>query len=182
MSGSLNQISALLDGELDEVEAARLIARLKSDAELRFAWDEYHRVGDALRGHMARDICARVSVRLAEEPTVLVARARPASVHRIGRQALYAAASLAAIALVVWVAMPGLVTSPQLAQQTPPPPAVVQEGPATTSPGPAARAEAALSALGVGNYLLAHQRYSPANAMQGVAPYARTVSGEEDER
>jgi hypothetical protein len=28
------------------------------------------------------------------------------------------------------------------------------------------------------NYLLAHQRYSPSNAMQGVASYVRTVSEE----
>ena len=28
------------------------------------------------------------------------------------------------------------------------------------------------------DYLLAHQRYSPSNAMQGVAPYVRTVSEE----
>jgi len=28
------------------------------------------------------------------------------------------------------------------------------------------------------DYLLAHQRYSPSNAMQGVAPYVRAVSEE----
>jgi hypothetical protein len=29
---------------------------------------------------------------------------------------------------------------------------------------------------GAKDYLLAHQRYSPSNAMQGVAPYVRTVA------
>jgi sigma-E factor negative regulatory protein RseA len=28
----------------------------------------------------------------------------------------------------------------------------------------------------VGDYLLAHQRFSPSSAMSGVAPYVRTVS------
>jgi hypothetical protein len=33
-------------------------------------------------------------------------------------------------------------------------------------------------AVGVEDYLLAHQRFSPASSMQGVAPYVRTVSAE----
>ena len=31
---------------------------------------------------------------------------------------------------------------------------------------------------GARDYLLAHQRYSPSSAMQGVAPYVRTVAEE----
>jgi hypothetical protein len=35
------------------------------------------------------------------------------------------------------------------------------------------------AAQGVSDYLLAHQRFSPAFAMQGVAPYVRTVADEQ---
>jgi len=33
----------------------------------------------------------------------------------------------------------------------------------------------------VENYLLAHQRFSPSNAMQGVAPYVRLVVEERED-
>jgi sigma-E factor negative regulatory protein RseA len=35
---------------------------------------------------------------------------------------------------------------------------------------------AAPAGNGANDYLLAHQRYSPSSAMQGVAPYVRTVA------
>ncbi len=196
-----DQISALLDGELDESEADRLIAHLKSDPELRRTWDDYHRVGDALRGHMGADLNARVASRLAAEPTVIARGAAPTPAQRAGRWALSAAASLAAIALVAWMALPWRSAAPQLAQSQPGV-AAVATGTALSlgaqvasapqgAPGgihsraadPDARAQAeALAALGMRNYLLAHQRYSASSALQGMAPYARTVASEGDDR
>ena len=195
-----DQISALLDGELDESEAGRLIARLKSDPELRRAWDDYHRVGDALRGHLGADLSARVASRLAAEPTVLARGAAPTPVQRAGRWVLSAAASLAAIALVAWMALPWRTPAPQIAEGQP---GVVALAPATAmssgaqvasaprdAPGSIrsraaeadARAQAeALAALGMRNYLLAHQRFSASSALQGMAPYARTVASEGDD-
>jgi sigma-E factor negative regulatory protein RseA len=211
-----DRISALLDGELDEAEARRLIGRLKAEPELRRTWDEYHCVGDVLRGHLGPGLCAGVAARLACEPTVLSRRSSAPSAksaQRVGRWALTVAAGLAAVVLVAWMALPARGPSSQIAQT---PAAIVpsapanqpfQEGgvPATpldTGPQVAsaprfvsgqisaravaeanARAQAeALSALGMRNYLLAHQRFSPSSAMQGVAPYARTVASEGDER
>ena len=84
--------------------------------------------------------------------------------------ALSAAASLAAVALVGWVAFgPG--DEPQLARSQPPVLAV-QEKP-QLAPVPQVAPPAAAN-----DYLLAHQGYSPRNNLQGAAPYVRTVSGD----
>jgi sigma-E factor negative regulatory protein RseA len=190
----MDQISALLDGELGETEAASLISRLKTDAQLRRAWDEYHRVGDALRGHVAPVLAPRVAARLADEPVVLAPGAlrRSPQMQQVTRWALPALAASAAIAWVGWMALPTLLGSaPQVAQSTPavtvsapaapvaPPlaagPQVASSAQPVAPQGPASQATT-LSGNAVADYLLAHQRFSPANAMQGMAPYARTVS------
>jgi hypothetical protein len=71
-----------------------------------------------------------------------------------------AAASLAAVALVAWLAFapqPQVPAAP-LAQAKPEAPAIV--------PMPTA----------ANDYLLAHQGFSPRVSLQGMAPYVRTVS------
>ena len=154
------RISAFVDGELEPSETLWLIERLESDPELRRAWNDYHRVGDALRGHVSPRISAAVSARLVAEPIVL-ARRMPFSVPGPSRWVLPAAASLAAIALVAWMALPLRAPVPSVAQVSP---------------------ASAPARLGVDDYLLAHQRFSPSSAMQGVAPYVRTVSHEGGEQ
>ena len=82
--------------------------------------------------------------------------------------AFSAAAGAAGVALVAWLALPGLQPEPQ------------QVAAAAPRGAPAAAPAAAVTpvAVGVENYLLAHQSFSPAGAMQGVAPYVRTVADE----
>ena len=165
------RISALMDGEVDEPELARDLAQLRSDGDLRRSWDTYHLIGDTLRGHVAPALAAKVSQRLAGEPTVLAPQRR-APRGKIARLAFSAAAGAAGVALVAWLALPGLNPEPQQVAASAPPGA---------RPGaPAAAPAAAVTpvAVGVENYLLAHQSFSPAGAMQGVAPYVRTVADE----
>ena len=81
------RISALMDGELDEREAAEAIAALGSDAQARQTWRTYHLIGDALR-----------------ESGSIVAPRRPAANQPFWRTALPAAAVAAALAFVSWVA------------------------------------------------------------------------------
>lgn len=154
------RISVLMDGEADESDLARNLVLIKSDAQLRHVWDTYHLIGDMLRGHEAPALAARVSERLAVEPTVLAPR-RLARRGRIARRAFAMAAGVAGVALVVWLALPG----------------VAPEQPQIAAAAPAAPVAPPL-AVGVENYLLAHQGFSPAGAMQGVAPYMRTVADE----
>ncbi|HET7765272.1 MAG TPA: sigma-E factor negative regulatory protein [Burkholderiales bacterium] len=162
------KLSAIIDGEFED-EIHVHITRLRSDPELRAAWDTYHLIGDALRGHMCREIAPRVVSRLREEPTVLAPRPRAGSTaRRIGWYGMYAAASAAAVAVVAWTAFPGWHTDPQLAAG-----AV-----ATTAEIPAESVAITLPAAEVEDYLLAHQPYSHVSAMQGVAPYVRSVSEE----
>ena len=66
------QISQLMDGELDDAEAHRLFGALKH-SEAQREWQAYHLIGDALRDTSAvsHDFMGHFSERLAEEPTVL---------------------------------------------------------------------------------------------------------------
>ena len=91
---------------------------------------------------------------------------------KIARLAFSAAAGAAGVALVAWLALPGL--KPEPAQLAASVPAGVRAGAPPAAPGAAVTPVA----VGVENYLLAHQSFSPAGAMQGVAPYVRTVADE----
>jgi len=161
------KLSAIIDGELEGDIHAHL-GRLRTDPDLRAAWDVYHLIGDTLRGHTSPAIAPRVISRLSEEPTVLApARAR-GTVTRIGRYGMYAAASMAAVAVVAWTAFPGWHTDSLLAGGCV----------AATAEIPAENLVVNLPASDVENYLLAHQPYSHVSAMQGVAPYVRSVAEE----
>ena len=153
-------LSAWMDGELDAEYARQLPTRLKRDAGVRGNWDCDHVIGDALRGIQGPDLCGRICARLDAEPTVLAPRRR-STVEKALRVALSVAASVAAVAFVGWMAVPSLQPDTQ---------------PIT------AKAEVRQIAVPAGegakDYLLAHQRYSPSNAMQGVASYVRTVAEE----
>jgi sigma-E factor negative regulatory protein RseA len=157
------ELSALIDGELRDEEVHPHLGRLKTDGELRKAWDTYHLIGDSLRGHVSPDFTDRVVARLREEPTVLAPRPKRPS-GRLGWYVMSAAASIAAMAFVVWTASPGWRAEPQLAG-----------GPA---PATVAAPVATLVSPEVENYLLAHQPYSHTSAMQGIGTYVRGAAYE----
>src|SRR5262245_38465468 len=158
------KLSALIDGELEGEGLQAHLGRLRADPDLRAAWDTYHLIGDALRGHVSPEIAARVCSRLREEPTVLAPHARTGSSARcIGWYGMYAAASAAAVAVVAWTAFPTWHNGPQ-------PGGEIAAAPAVES------VVVTLPASEVENYLLAHQPYSHASAMQGIAPYVRSVA------
>ncbi len=179
----MESVSTLMDGELNVDEAEGAIARLKSDTALREHWDSYHLIGDVMRGGVAGTpgFGTRFSERLALEPTVLAPRSRAArgSGRILQRFALPAVASAAAIAVVGWMLVGTAPTQD------------VTAGPVAVVPAPVA-APQALSAVKpdasqpllpelvssepVQDYMLAHQGISPTTAIQGVAPYIRTVS------
>ena len=136
---------------------------LGSDHEAVRAWRAYQLISDAMRERrpLSADFTARFSERLAKEPTVLAPRALRAQSRRW--YALSAAASLAAVALVGWMAFA-------------PPPQVVP------SPAPVAQVQTETKPnlvplpTAANDYLLAHQGFSPRVSLQGMAPYVRTVS------
>ena len=155
-------LSAWMDSELGGEQTGSLLPQIKRDAQLRRDWDCYHLIGDAMRGVQGPDLCAAIRTRLEAEPTVLAPQRR-SKAERMRWTALSLAAGVAAVAFVGWIALSGTQQNAvQVAVATPP------------------RAEqvAVPAGEGANDYLLAHQRYSPSNAMQGVASYVRTVAEE----
>ncbi|MGE0875736.1 MAG: sigma-E factor negative regulatory protein [Burkholderiales bacterium] len=175
------RVSALMDGELEPHDFPATFASLRESGEALDAWRTYHLISDALRDtRLTSDGFAdRVAARIAEEPTVLAPRTADRQVAQRPRwMALSAAASVAAVALVGWVALapqPG--SGPDLVARTAQP---MPQAPLTIVKAPVeikAKAPAALQLTDAADdYLLAHQAYSPRNSFQGVAPYVRTVS------
>lgn len=167
----MEPVSALMDGELDGSEAGRAIDRVLKDADARLRWDTYHLIGDAFRNEylLSRSLAASVGVRLAAEPTVLAPKPRRNVVSRLRKYALSATASAAAVAVVGWLA---LYENPITSNYASLGVARLQYGDGAASP--AARPVALDGSVRA--YLFAHQEYSPATQIQGVAPYVRTVT------
>lgn len=139
-----SRISALTDGELDHEEAHAILLSASEQQELRQKWDMYHLIGDSLRQNapLSSDFNVRFSGQLAKEPTILAPRRIPA--HRRPLIALSAAASIAAVSMVAWVALH------------------FSQGSGLDAPANAVVAEAsAAPEINVNSYLAAHQEYSP---------------------
>lgn len=167
----MDRISELMDSELEGSEAQQMLRRLKDDPELRERWDKFHLIGDALRGEppLSPRFSASLATRLAAEPTVLAPHRSKSAPERMLTYALSAAASLSAAALVAWVALAP--TAPagnqsSIAQRTIVAPAPVEPVALASVPSEGRMNE----------YLLAHQGFSPSTALQGLAPYIRSVT------
>jgi len=151
------QISALMDGELDVDNSQHLFTALKSDTQLDESWATYHLIGDAMRGNccMRADFSKRLMQQLANEPTVLAPRSNlfkqpPSFVWSAG-------SAVAAVAFVGWMVWS------QQHMQTPEQamaPVIAQNN---------------VSPEIMNSYLLAHQEYSSGGDMQN-ASYVRQVA------
>jgi len=159
------RISALMDGELEGRAADEAFELLRREGEAADSWRLYHLMSDAMQGQrqlVSPRFVEHVAARLATEPAVLAAGALPGRTP-FQRLALVAAASLAAVALVGWLAFaPQPQSQPPLAQAQPP---------ALTVSLPDA----------ANDYLLAHQGFSPRVSLLGMAPYVRSVAEHPDE-
>jgi sigma-E factor negative regulatory protein RseA len=170
------RISQLMDGELERREASGPLDALRTDDEARATWRSYHLIGDAMRDTRALSagFADRVAAKLAAEPTVMAPSRLAPATQRPRWQFLSAAASLAAVALVGWVAFAPQEDTPPVAQA---PSSMAQVAPAAGAQKPPAAAQVPPPEAAQ-DYLYAHQGYSPRNSLQGVAPYVRMVSGE----
>jgi len=153
-------ISRLMDGELELGELDGVCAGLKRPDAMA-TWTCYHVIGETLRGTptLAAGYAERFAVRLVAEPTVLAPRPRPAS--GAATWIFAAAATVAAVTVVGWTAMSVLGDTPT---------AVAKAGEASAVNAARVRPSAVPA-----DFLLAHQEYSPAAAIQGVGPYLRAV-------
>jgi sigma-E factor negative regulatory protein RseA len=160
-----DRISALMDGELDDKSAGELIGNLAHGSQNAEAWREYHVIRDAMRGiaPLSEGFAARVTWKLADEPTVLAPRRSRPGISDSPRWFTLSAvaASFAAVALVGWLAF---------APQQPAPAPVLAKAPAEAKPVIVPMPSSA------NDYLLAHQGFSPRVSLQGMAPYVLTVA------
>lgn len=170
----MEKISAFMDGESGQTETQQAILRLKQTNEGLATWETFHLIGDTMRGDgvLRSDFSARFHARMEQEPTRLAPRV---SWRKSLDIALSVAASVCAIAVVLMLTF----TDNPLRQQS--------QIAATPTPGTVAQADTARARpLAVANqgkvieYMMAHQEYSPSTALQGLAPYVRTVSETHD--
>jgi len=155
-------ISRLMDGELDDEAAERVCAAMRS-ADAQRTWACYHIIGDQLRGTTlgTTGFTQRFAKRLAAEPTVLSPVPRPAQ-RPLSTWAWAAAAGVAAAAVVGWTAF-------TLTESNP---AVLAKAREATMVRPDVLKPRAVPQ----DYVIVHQEYSPATQLQGVQPYLRAVA------
>ena len=154
------QISALMDDELDVTSSQHLFTALKSDSKLSECWSDYHLIGDVMRGShscLGSGFSARLMQKLEQEPTVLAPRNLLLS--RVAKPSfmLSAGSAVAAVAFVGWVVLsqPHMQYPDQTFNNT--------------------VAQNSVSPEAMNSYLLAHQEFSPSGDMQS-ASYVRSTS------
>jgi len=197
------QISALVDGELDEHDRHAAVDVLLDSDDIRNTWGRYHLIRDSLTRNLPSgldsDFSSRVMQALENEPTVLA----PPRVHStLGRRlaGLAVAASVAAVAVMgvqfmyqqdagapaaqVAQTSAGAFSSPQqnLARATIRP---------SLQPNIRPNIQTVTQAIGQGSsgpalvknfnprlnrYLVDHNQFASGATVQGVTPYARIVA------
>jgi sigma-E factor negative regulatory protein RseA len=169
------KISTLMDGELDRDAAMMAIKHLGQDHGRRETWDQYHLIGDVLRGESSGEIARRkksadtIFARLADEPTVLVPAAmKVVPVQKKTRVALAMAASIVTVSAIAVMALKqqsGVVAPVQTVQQTAVQPIIQVSGLSV----PSAQSKAALitqvstatpAEIRVNDYLAIHRQFA----------------------
>ena len=162
-------ISSLMDGELDGPEADRVIRACCTSDEHKQTWNAYHVIGEAIRGKApaAGASAGRIMAALAKEPTVLAPRTRLLETT-FGRIALAAAASVATVGVVSWVGIQGGapgVNPATVVKAVPGGPAGIAIQPVSAT----ASVPAAPASADVQDYLNAHRQIPAPEAYRPVA-------------
>ena len=193
------QISALVDNELPDEHVNLALAALRQD-DGRAAWDAYHQIGDILRSdemahEFSPDFNASLMARLDAEPTIVAPQAKPVPeqppLMAVGGAPVRSFRRFAAPTAVAAVAVLALIASPQLMVALKGGPAkdkiLTQMVISNDKSGPLE--QVALREMTVSTptqngvvlrdpkideYLLAHQRFSP--AWNSTAQYARSAT------
>jgi sigma-E factor negative regulatory protein RseA len=166
-------VSAVMDGEADELELRRVLAAAGEDAAVRERWSRYQLARAVMHKQTVvpgLDLASAVSAAIAAEESPAVAPAVPAARSgwaRFGRVAVAASVTLAVLVGVrFYNGQDDTALAPQLAQQPTLPqqelrPVVTPQGPAVLASFPAAPVEAQPAAPAKADELL---RELPADA------------------
>lgn len=172
------QLSALVDDELDEVERPLLLGRLERDTELRQVLGRYQLISEVMRGAgqaATLGIADRVK-RVLERDAALSEAEKPSAgglnwLKPVAGLAVAASVALVAVLAVTSVREQAVETLPRLAS--------------TGTGAPAARGSEELWERiepridkRMDAYLVNHNEYAASRGVQGVMPYVRIVGYE----
>ncbi len=103
---SAEEVSMLMDDEVDEFSRVRIVNRLRDDAYMKSCWERYHLIGEALRNNLPDvinpDLPDRIANFLRNEPDhhTETPRSTTAARPRKAMTGMALAASLAVVAVV----------------------------------------------------------------------------------
>jgi sigma-E factor negative regulatory protein RseA len=178
-------MSAFMDGEAPRYEGSRLMAVLKSDAQARQCWANYHLISDAIRNNLPpavdEGLADRVAEQIAVEPSYLLRRRW----HRSAPQWVKQAGGLALVASVTAITILGVQSYRQSSAPTLQPPLQVASSAASVPgallpPGTVRPVHSVSPRMlnRVNSMVVNHNEVSSGLPMQGVMPYARLVNYE----
>lgn len=177
------QISALVDGELEGSEQERVIKQIEQDPQLQRQWGRYNLISDALNSHLSgnvkHNLASRVSDALEQEPIVFAPRKKKTHIKNVFKHAAsMAVAASVAVVIVLSVQPEAPTNGGQLTQ--------IAEVPAENDwvrvsgtrwdleSQPAVESK-------LNSYLVNHSEYTLSTGMQGVIPYVRIVGYDAEE-
>jgi sigma-E factor negative regulatory protein RseA len=171
----MDRISAFMDGESRQAETRLAILRLKQSDECCETWETFHLIGDIMRGDplLGDEFMARLHARMEREPTQLAPRV---TWRKTVRHTLSAAASLAAVAIILTIVLADNPLKREAQMAAAPADSVSKIAQAVPAPRPVPAANQGR----INEYLMAHQEFSPSTAFQGVVPYVRAVAETHD--
>lgn len=183
------QLSALLDQELDPGQLTGLSRRIADSDDLRGVWDRYHLIGDVMRGEgvriAGRSVADAVRERIQSEPPILaIPKPRaPARPEARWLKPAAGAALAASVAVVAVYSLPRLTGSvpeagaPIQVAQAPVP--IDAEAPHRSGTHWKNLTQPQLESR-LNRYLVNHSEYASPGGMNGMLPYTSFVGYDSD--
>lgn len=160
-------ISALVDGEVNDVERQQVLRALGGDPALRGQWERYHLAGAALRRELVvvvgPGLADRIRAQLDTEAPVRTGSA--ARLFRLGAGVAIAAS----VAVIAVLNLPPVLSPGNSVAMSSPPGQVAKTVVAEVKPLPPDKQQA------LNSYLVQHGEFTPAAGMNGISSYVRLV-------
>jgi len=180
------QLSALIDDELSDLERPLLLGRLQRDVELRECLGRYQLIGEVLRGDgniAVLNVARRVREVVEREAVIEPLPGRPAQRSARHWKPLAGVGVAASVALL---ALLGITTLRDSATESEPTLATGDSVPRVArvdgvQDGQWERIEPRIEER-LSGYLVNHSEYAASRAVQGVMPYVRIVGFDNDQQ
>ncbi|MCZ6868200.1 MAG: sigma-E factor negative regulatory protein [Gammaproteobacteria bacterium] len=161
-------VSALMDGEVDELELARLLKEAESDPEVISLWSRYHLAGALMRRESLMPASERLTLRLREalasEPSLAGAPGANRWVKPLASVAVAAAVALAVVLGFQMMSVPGNEARPDVVVGPVP---SISNGTINAAVSDRRRLDA---------YMLHHAQHRALNDRSSVIPIAKFAS------